>query len=118
MFEGSRLKVERADQHIRELMRMQSDFFAEPRPYEQFIEIDADNRYKSHKIRPTKQPPLMMAIICGEVLYLLRSALDQLMTRACTRNGFEGISHTGFPTPAFPSKTVGRNLNALFEREK
>jgi hypothetical protein len=96
LLEGVRLKIERANAHIRESSAL-IDAYLAPNPYEAFIEVDTVNRVKRIKLRLTKQPPAKIAVICGEVLYSLRSALDHLVTAVATRRNVVVIKRTGFP---------------------
>jgi hypothetical protein len=93
---GIRLKIQRANTHIREVKGL-IDAYLAPDPYETFTEINPVKRSQLIKIRTTEQPPLMIAIISGEILYDLRSALDHLITAIATRRGIVVIERTGFP---------------------
>ena len=93
---GGKLKIERANAHIREVSALIDSYLA-PDPYERFIEVDAVNGVKRNKIRSTEQPPAEISVISGEVLYLLRSALDHLVTSVATRRRVVVIERTGFP---------------------
>jgi len=93
---GVKLKIERANAHIREVSAL-IDTYLSPDPYERFFEVDPVNGEKHIKLRATEQPPEEIAVISGEVMYLLRSALDHLVTSIATRREIVVISRTGFP---------------------
>jgi hypothetical protein len=73
------------------------DAYLAPDPYETFTDIDPIQRQQRIKIRANQKPPLTIAVICGEILYGLRSALDHLVTAIATRRGITMIERTGFP---------------------
>lgn len=93
---GVRLKIDRANKHIRELVGVVNEFL-DSYPYIIRSEEDVVDRRVVVKLCAAKHPPVELAVISGEVLYLLRSALDHLATAAATRNGFEIMSRTEFP---------------------
>lgn len=94
--EGIRLKIERANAHIIEVSWLIDEFLA-PDPYEYFSEIDTERGITRFKLRPLEEPPAIISVVCGEVLYSLRSALDHLVTAAATRRGVTIIKRTRFP---------------------
>jgi hypothetical protein len=83
---GPKLKVKRANAHIQEIKARYGDFLA-LEPYRTFEEVDPKTGDQLIKVEATKQPPADIAIIAGEVLYLLRSALDHLITAVATKKG-------------------------------
>lgn len=94
---GAELKIERANKHIQELGPIVQTFF-EKNPHETFTEVDPLNGNKICKIRAIKvAPPVEIAVITGEILYLLRSALDHLVTQVATKRNVTVIKRTGFP---------------------
>ncbi len=94
--EGVKLKIERANSHIPEINRL-LDYLAASDSYEIFTEVDAAKGEIRRKIRFIKQPPTEVGVVCGEVLYGLRSALDHLVTATATRRNVVVIEKTGFP---------------------
>jgi hypothetical protein len=93
---GIHLKIERANAHIREVSAL-IDSFQAPNPYESFIQVNALNGVKCIKIRLTEEPPAEISVISGEILYLLRSALDHLVTSVATHRHVLAIERTSFP---------------------
>jgi hypothetical protein len=94
--EGAKLKIERANSHIPEVNTL-LDFLLAPESREVTSEIDPAKGEIRHKIRLIKQPPVMVGVACGEILYGLRSALDHLVTATATKRGIVIIEKTGFP---------------------
>jgi len=94
--EGVKLKVERANSHIQEVNNL-INFLTAPDGYEIITEIDSAKGEKTIKIRLLKEPPVGIGVICGEILYGLRSALDHLVTATATRGDVVMIQNTGFP---------------------
>ncbi len=94
--EGVKLKIERANAHIRECSDL-IDAYNALDTHQIFHEDDAAKGIRALKVRVVQQPPLTISVVAGDILYLLRSALDHLVTVACTRRGHEMIHRTGFP---------------------
>jgi hypothetical protein len=95
--EGVKLKIERANAHIIEVTSM-IEAFANANPFTTFDEHDPVNGNLTVKLRAIKEPPpAKLSVIVGEILYLLRSALDHLVTTVATKRGVVIIERTGFP---------------------
>jgi hypothetical protein len=76
MFEGARLKIERANKHISDLNDvlfafLNTDFHSDFR-----IEKDANTGNIVLKFSQTKEPPTDIPLILGDAIHNLRSALD------------------------------------------
>lgn len=93
--EGAKLKIERSNRHIQELQTILETFLA-CRPYKEITDIDRVNGKVIIKLRATQKPPVEASIILGEILYLLKSALDHTVTTVAIKHGFR-IKGTGFP---------------------
>ena len=93
---GPKLKVERADEHIIEISAL-IDAFLAPDPYVILTEHDTVAGETRLRLCATQQPPTNLSVRCGEVLYLLRSALDHAVTAVATQRGATMIERTGFP---------------------
>jgi hypothetical protein len=106
--EGPLAKVDRARQHVEDLARDVQELV---RRWVQMLdeiaaEAEGDTR-RAHVIREGDfQVPPGVPVKVGEVVYLLGSALDQLMCALVLRNGLTECSKTYFPI---------RETAALFE---
>jgi hypothetical protein len=90
-FNDSRLKIKRANQHIRELndvlnTYMRSDF------YSLAVELDAETGEEFLCFRTIKQMPESVPLIIGDAVHNLRTALDylpcQIVRQAGGRTGY------------------------------
>lgn len=93
--EGIKLKVERANRQIKEIEQIVIRFLAD-NPRALVIEDDAAKGKRLYKIKAFKKPPVEISVIAGEVLYHLRSALDQLVECACIKRGRAELFRSGF----------------------
>src|ERR1035441_1200188 len=91
-FSSSRLKIERAEQHISDL-QIQANAFAQANPHiiqiERHLHADCD----VIKIEPAKPLPDRFMLILGDALHNLRTALDHAMHEVV----FKWTPHTKFP---------------------
>lgn len=114
--EGPKLKVERADTHISDVRDYIKQYF-ETCPYTTFTELDASGERELLKLRLTNPPPGKIAIVVGDVVHNLRSALDQLACCLAIRNGFSDASGTYFPFAVsreiYESKSVQEKVKKL-----
>lgn len=94
--DGPRLKIERANAHIPNVREHVIKFLA-TNPWEMFTEVGPGNAEECIKVRPTREAPGEIAVICGEIIYDLRSALDQLACALATQNGYADVRGTYFP---------------------
>lgn len=114
--EGPKLKIQRTNGHIADVSQCIIDFL-EANPAEIFTDDGPGNGEQCIKVRAMGQPPAKIAVICGEVLYGLRSALDQLACALATQNGHSNVSDTYFPFAGskddFESDTTQRKIRKL-----
>ncbi|HEY0940326.1 MAG TPA: hypothetical protein VGE08_09545 [Steroidobacter sp.] len=86
MFKGPRLKIKRANKHIADLNDainafVQTDFYALS------IEPDGNSGLNFLKFRQTQKTPCEFALIIGDAIHNLRSALDLTHCETVTRVG-------------------------------
>lgn len=93
---GPWLKAERADLHIRDLNRLQRRFF-DSDAYETFSEYNSETRHLYYRVKINRPIPRAWAILIGDVLHNLRSALDVLANQAISKGGGTVTNRTGFP---------------------
>lgn len=114
--EGPKLKVERADTHISDVGDCIKQYF-ETCPYTTFTELDASGEREFLKLRLTNPPPRKIAVVVGDVVHNLRSALDQLACCLAIKNGFPDASGTYFPFAAsreiYESKIVQKKYESF-----
>jgi hypothetical protein len=77
MFESANLKVKRANHHIDDLER-QFAAFIEHNPHTLSIQTNPDNGRLAIRIRFRKEPDTDLALIIGDAVHNLRSALDHM----------------------------------------
>ena len=82
--DGVRAKLARANEH---LARLESDThaFLENEPYRFALEVDGHDYVV--RIKASREPPIELAIMLGDVLYNLRSSLDHLAWQLASLNG-------------------------------
>ena len=73
---GPRIKLQRAQHHLVELERTERQFF-EANPCRIVFDTESQPGHKLAKIVLDARPPEIMHVIAGELIYQLRSALDQ-----------------------------------------
>jgi len=100
MAKSWRLKVDRAEVHIKEVEGY-IDAFAKKHPYEAFLapRLKKKPHIWHHHLRITEQPDEMIAVVIGEILYDYRSALDHL---ACALNPRSRRGSAYFPIETKP----------------
>jgi hypothetical protein len=92
------LKIERADQHIRELeARLKS--FVEDDPYEAVEKKEPDTGDRIWVVKVKSDPPPRLSIVLGDAVHNLRSALDHLACALVTAEAGASAVHraTAFP---------------------
>jgi hypothetical protein len=93
-----RAKIERADEHVRDLAANIRSFWATPNRYAFGPEDDPQTGDKVFHIHGNDlTPPLRFSIIVGEVVHNLRSALDHLAWQLVLANGRTPGRHIQFP---------------------
>lgn len=83
---GPRLKIERADEHIRDLETAIKRFH-ETKPYVHVREVNAETGDLEYRIRFRAAPPGRFATITGDAVHNLRSAIDLLWCQLVEANG-------------------------------
>jgi len=76
-FKGPRLKLARAYDHLVDLERTERQFF-EQNPTRIDFDLSSEPGHKLARIILDAAPPEIMHVIAGELIYQLRSSLDQL----------------------------------------
>ena len=78
-FEGPRLKLNRAQEHIHELQQVLIDFIA-TKPYRINYKLNSDQTfYECRVYYDGRTPPSQIGILIGEIVYQLRSVLDHII---------------------------------------
>ncbi len=96
-FLGPKLKIKRAEAHIKELHRAHK-VYRESNPYEVFTETDLNAGQLVYKLRILKPIPQEFSTIIGDVIQNLRAALDH--TACCLaiqKNPTVNINDVSFP---------------------
>ena len=97
---GPKLKIERANTHIHDLVERDNAFFHGPDgdPYVVTREVYLqDTSQECLKLTMTKEMSGEIPIIVGEVIHNLRSSLDHLAVLLAKINGAQNTRHTYFP---------------------
>lgn len=94
--DGARAKIDRAQEQLGEL-RAESDRFLGSVPFELFSENDAATGELVVRCRVRAAPPGRIAIISGEIVHGLRSALDHVVWQLVLANAHQPTSKTEFP---------------------
>lgn len=84
--DGPWLKVERAKFHLECLDDAASEFLA-TNPYRTYIEVDREQSQKLLWIEVTRDPPSSLALILGDCIHNLRSALDHFAWQCALLKG-------------------------------
>lgn len=77
MFDGARLKVERANYHILQLQDVYSIFFKST-PHRLLCDFEPDIQRYGVRVEVSEDVPAECAIILGDIFHNLRSALDHV----------------------------------------
>ncbi len=93
---GIRAKIERAEEHIRDLeSRIRA--FRQTEPYRIVCDQDSQPPNRIYRVQIRSQPPPVMAVIAGEVIQHLRSVLDHLAWQLVEANSKKPTGDTCFP---------------------
>lgn len=84
--EGPSLKIERAKKHLGDLESAIERFF-KTNPYKVLIKDNSESGYREHKVVRADDLPTELAIISGDCIHNLRSALDHLIWQLVLANG-------------------------------
>ena len=95
--DGCRIKIARAHKQLNELAAAIDRFVKEQDTNAVVLDIDNDRRELVATFRLLDSPPALWAVIIGEILYDLRSALDHLAWQLVLQNGGTPTSKTEFP---------------------
>lgn len=101
--DGCFAKIRRAHEHIRNL-KPQIRRFEQSHPYTVIRKRDPKTRQKTRTIHFTRQPPIRLALLIGDAVHNLRSALDHLVCQLVIHGGGKVIKSTEFPIKASRSE--------------
>lgn len=96
---SSRLKLQRADQHL-DALRDAHDVYAASRSFAtRFVnEADTDGRiWRIGRFSQVRKPDPEMGLIAADAIHNMRCALDHLMGALYYQHGWRGQSTPGFP---------------------
>jgi hypothetical protein len=110
--QGPRLKVEWADQHIQKLETAIQRFEA-TNPYEVVRDENVQPGHMVYRFKQTVPIPSELALIAGDALHALRSALDHLWCQLVEANG-----KVVAPSDTFPISEDGQRFEATFKAVK
>jgi hypothetical protein len=96
MFDGPKLKIKRAEQHINELNRILSTF-VNPDFYRLRIEKEQNTARSIVKFEMTKPFPCEIPLVIGDAIHNLRSALDIMACEIVSVAGGTPSRYTNFP---------------------
>lgn len=110
-------KIRRADEVITEIERSAAEISTAPDSYEVrkgFIRSDVEF---SILVKPLRKVPTRLAVVAGDAVHSMRSALDWLVAALVERNGFDVDQRHQFPicsTPeAFESELKKKRLRGI-----
>jgi len=95
--ESARLKLDRAEEHIKALEREVGEFF-DTQPYSTDTEFESDGTEFVIKARLIQRPPKRLGLLIGDAIHNLRGCLDHLVFELAGRPTDEAIApHIEFP---------------------
>src|SRR5690242_18623488 len=95
---GPLWKIDRAKTHTAELHTALRGFFAtDPQPYEVIEEINPQTGDKRAWVKVNSEPDPRWALVIGDIIHNLRSALDLLYSQLLIRNGLVAQKSDFFP---------------------
>lgn len=109
---GPRLKIERANAHIHEI-NSRINAFLDSNPYTVRVNLDPIKNVDVVTIWLRESVPAGISIVCGEVLYQIRSALDHAAASVAARDQFSLLDRT-----AFPIEETREKLEATLRKRK
>lgn len=95
MFEGAKLKVERANRHINEIETTLRAYLG-AEPYSMRVDVDTETGENLLRFQAIKPPPAELPLIIGDAVHNLRGALD-LMASEIMRAAGESDTSIYFP---------------------
>jgi hypothetical protein len=117
-FRGSRLKVERADKHIADINSLLEVFIGSDF-YDLTIDKDFDTGENILRCNiKTRMEEEKIALIIGDALHNLRSALDLLYYETVGLCNGTATKWTRFPFADTRDQLVGRSLNPALEKKQ
>ncbi len=96
LFSGARLKIERANQHISELVTVLA-FFSKEDFCRLSVEEDSNTRQHVIQLEMTKSLPITIPLVMGDIVHNLRSSLDLMFWEVVTIAGQTPTQYTKFP---------------------
>lgn len=96
LFEGPKLKIDRAKRHFNELDAEIKAFFARG-PYVITTDDDPKSGDRFFKLTIREDVPLSLSAIIGDLVHNLRAALDIAICDAVRSNGASVVTSNGFP---------------------
>lgn len=93
---GPKLKLDRAEKHLDDLVLAIKRFY-ETDPYDGVIQDNPETGQREFTVTKADPLPDCLAVISGDVLHNLRSALDHLVWQLVLANGGKPNSNTAFP---------------------
>ncbi len=97
LFKGARLKIDRADHHIRDLER-QFSAFVNTNPYTLAVGSNPETGEPAVLIKFRQDIPAMWALIIGDAIHNLRSSLDHMTWEIIGRDSGVQDRYLKFPT--------------------
>src|SRR5579872_3824589 len=97
LFKGAQLKIERADHHITDLVT-QFTAFVDANPYTLAIGSNPETGQPAVLIKFRKDIPTTWALIIGDAIHCLRTALDHMTWALVGKDGGTQDRYLSFPT--------------------
>ena len=99
--DGCWAKIERAEYHIKDLTKEIHKFISQLENTSKLDHLHLDQRpaQRDYTLTLTIDPPLILGILAGEILYQLRSSLDHIVYQLLILNGVSGkaLEKSEFP---------------------
>jgi hypothetical protein len=119
LLSSARVKVVRAYKQLNEL-ESEVQMFSERKPYRIIRESDFNSRDEILIYEPTELMPLEWSTIIGEILYNLRSALDQAVHELSILETGNPVKRSEFPIcetkDSFESKSSANKIRGLSQK--
>jgi hypothetical protein len=93
---GPRLKLDRAKSHLDDLVEAIKRFY-ETNPYDGVVKDNPETQRREFTVTRADPLPDDLAVICGDAVHNLRSALDHLIWQLIIANGGEPDEKAAFP---------------------
>src|SRR5258708_5776051 len=120
---GVRAKIERANQHVRDL-KSAIQAFRDSDPYGFRIEDDLKSGDKVHRLHIRQETPNSFALLIGDAVHNLRSALDHLAWQLVIANsqvpksGPGGAQFPIYDPPPIPKPSQGKKQGISADAQK